>query len=624
MNMNILKMMRKTILVGTGVLVMTVTSCNPEPDESDLYTFTGETIESMIAQDSSLTAFNYILSRVGYDKMMAAYGNYTCFVPTNDGVAAYCDSLYNDSEAIIPHNGMTENSLKGLSDSLCLNIVQYHITPTYRDIVSMTGNGEVSTLLGYEFSFSSDSGETLLGNKATIIPVANWKDYEGEQLQVITPFGMTLLLSSFNSKLVYDENSIMKAYDFAKMYVGKDGEVVDLSESVDKTSFNYDIIDTEYNFNKVMILKDKTATIMSIDKWTDYEGEQLQMYINNGPELLTAAYEAVLINDQNSEIKASYIASFLSDNVTDLSNDESKGIFNKQIIDLDYGFSTSIISNDNSESTVKITQWNDYDGEQLQIILDTGDTILGTSMTLSLLNNGTTDLNTSVIAKYYAGDNGKCIDEVNNEILLSGFNKTLIDIGNNSFKYALKLNDGNVTIIPLQSWKDYENSSRSERYIDSDGNVRTRTVKGDPNCEQLKLFLPDDTVLLTTAYNTILVNNESDIKDIAELFRGKDGVIIDLTDRLGEPNNSSWNKIFFDTRYSFDSAIISNGDKNIVVDVYTWHDYVDGEQVQITFDDMTDILTSYYNTTLVSSGSDGIVELLSNAFKGIESNGKTK
>ena len=52
---------------------------------------------------------------------------------------------------------------------ICLNIVQYHITPTYRDIVSMTGNGEVSTLLGYEFSFSSDSGETLLGNKATII-----------------------------------------------------------------------------------------------------------------------------------------------------------------------------------------------------------------------------------------------------------------------------------------------------------------------------------------------------------------------------------------------------------------------------------------------------------------------
>ena len=531
--------------------------------------------------------------------------------------------IITDDNFVLLTSSFDTQCFSGNSDKYSAKVISNDITDEVYDLANDESNGIYNKQL-FDTQWTFNKAIIFNGNKATIIPVANWKDYEGEQLQVITPFGMTLLLSSFNSKLVYDENSIMKAYDFAKMYVGKDGEVVDLSESVDKTSFNYDIIDTEYNFNKVMILKDKTATIMSIDKWTDYEGEQLQMYINNGPELLTAAYEAVLINDQNSEIKASYIASFLSDNVTDLSNDESKGIFNKQIIDLDYGFSTSIISNDNSESTVKITQWNDYDGEQLQIILDTGDTILGTSMTLSLLNNGTTDLNTSVIAKYYAGDNGKCIDEVNNEILLSGFNKTLIDIGNNSFKYALKLNDGNVTIIPLQSWKDYENSSRSERYIDSDGNVRTRTVKGDPNCEQLKLFLPDDTVLLTTAYNTILVNNESDIKDIAELFRGKDGVIIDLTDRLGEPNNSSWNKIFFDTRYSFDSAIISNGDKNIVVDVYTWHDYVDGEQVQITFDDMTDILTSYYNTTLVSSGSDGIVELLSNAFKGIESNGKTK
>ena len=32
-----------------------VTSCNPEPDESDLYTFTGETIESFISKDEWAT-----------------------------------------------------------------------------------------------------------------------------------------------------------------------------------------------------------------------------------------------------------------------------------------------------------------------------------------------------------------------------------------------------------------------------------------------------------------------------------------------------------------------------------------------------------------------------------------
>ena len=173
-----MKTMRHLLLTAAGGLMLTVTACNPEPDESDLYTFTGETIESFIAQDSLLTSFNYILTRVGYDKMMAAYGSYTCFAPTNDGVAFYCDSLYNDTQAVIPHNGMTENSLEGLTDSLCLNIVKYHITTTYRDVVSMTGNGEVNTMLGYEFSFNTiedgpDKGKTLLGGKATILSSDN-------------------------------------------------------------------------------------------------------------------------------------------------------------------------------------------------------------------------------------------------------------------------------------------------------------------------------------------------------------------------------------------------------------------------------------------------------------------
>ncbi len=168
MKLNFFKMVQRTFIAGAAVVMLT-TACNPEPDDEDLYTFTGETIESYIAQDASLTAFNYILSRVGYDKMMAAYGLYTCFAPTNEGVYAYCDSLYNDEEALIPHNGMTGEGLEGLSDSLCLSIARYHIVDSYRNLVSMTGTGDVLTLLGYEFSYSSNTGETVLAGKATII-----------------------------------------------------------------------------------------------------------------------------------------------------------------------------------------------------------------------------------------------------------------------------------------------------------------------------------------------------------------------------------------------------------------------------------------------------------------------
>ena len=184
MKMNIKNMIRHSVLAGLGAVAVTMVSCNPEPDESDLYTFTGETIASVIAQDNTLTAFNKILERVGYDKMMAAYGSYTCFAPINDGVSSYCDSLYNDKTCVIPHNGMTQpegstseynpsldvmTKVEWLSDSLCLDIAKYHISNTYRDIVSMTGNGDVSTMLGYQFSYSSDTGKTVLEKKSTIV-----------------------------------------------------------------------------------------------------------------------------------------------------------------------------------------------------------------------------------------------------------------------------------------------------------------------------------------------------------------------------------------------------------------------------------------------------------------------
>lgn len=175
MNIMISKLVRR---VGLAVLggVLTLTACNPEPDESDLYTFTGETIESFIQKDSSLTNFNYILGRVGYDRILASYGIYTCFAPTNEGVIAYCDSLYDDAEATIPHNGMTARSLEGLSDSLCLSIVRYHLVKDYKDAVKMVSDDgiDIRTMLGYNVSCTADSlGNIVLNNKATIFDSDN-------------------------------------------------------------------------------------------------------------------------------------------------------------------------------------------------------------------------------------------------------------------------------------------------------------------------------------------------------------------------------------------------------------------------------------------------------------------
>jgi len=165
LNKNLSLLCAAMLAVGFGF-----TACNIEPDESDLYTSTGETVETFIKADSTLTSFNYILKRVGLDKRMSTYGQYTCYAPSNDAVALYIDSLYNDTEAVIPHNGMTENSLEGLSDSLCNDIAKYHLADGLYSILEMGGNGAtITTMLGRPISARTDTlGQTVLNDVAVI------------------------------------------------------------------------------------------------------------------------------------------------------------------------------------------------------------------------------------------------------------------------------------------------------------------------------------------------------------------------------------------------------------------------------------------------------------------------
>jgi len=441
------------------------------------------------------------------------------------------------------------------------------------------------------------------GNRALILPVGKWKDYSGEQLQVITKDGLVLVLSSYNSKLAYDGESQITAKQFAESYVGSDGKIIDLSYgNID--GFNYDIIDFNYDFNKAIILKDETSVIVPITEWCDYEGEQIQLKIKNGPTMVTAAYDTILINDKKSSRTAKDIAEALSNEVIDLAGDyQEQSIFNKTILDFNNGFSNAIFSNDNSSACVKIDKWTDYEGEQLQIKLETGDVILSSSIMMDLINGGTASINASTLSKNYISSSGKNIDKSNGNIDHNTYNKYILDL-EQKFKYALKVVDGNVTIIPLKKWLDFSNSDGGEEEQNS------------PNCEQLQLILPDETVLVTTAYDTALVNNVSDIYEIAEMFRGKDGVISDLTEYVGQPTANGWNFSIFDTKYRFNTAIINNGKTSQVFPIKKWLDYSEGEQVQIRFNDDTGVLTSFVNTTLVQPATPGIEEVIANAFSG--------
>ena len=152
-------------------------SCKEDIDESNLYTFTGETIEDYLANRSErFSSFNYILSRIGYDKILSAYGTYTCFAPDNDAVTEYIDSLYDDEvNKDLPHNGMTSRGLEGLTDSLCKDIALFHLLNTEVLGVNM-GNGlTMKTLLGRDINTTIDpnSGAVLISRHSTVTSMDN-------------------------------------------------------------------------------------------------------------------------------------------------------------------------------------------------------------------------------------------------------------------------------------------------------------------------------------------------------------------------------------------------------------------------------------------------------------------
>ena len=153
------------------------TSCKEDIDESNLYTFTGETIEDYLVNRSDrFSSFNYILGRIGYDKILSAYGTYTCFAPNNEAVQEYIDSLYDDPVNIdLPHNGMTARGLEGLTDSLCEDIALFHLLNTEVMGVNMGNGMTIKTMLGRDIntSINPETGAVTISRASAITSMDN-------------------------------------------------------------------------------------------------------------------------------------------------------------------------------------------------------------------------------------------------------------------------------------------------------------------------------------------------------------------------------------------------------------------------------------------------------------------
>jgi hypothetical protein len=450
-----------------------------------------------------------------------------------------------------------------------------------------------------DFQYSFDKAIIFQNDKAVIIPIIAWKDYDGEQIQIVTPENVVILTSVYTTMLVSDHLSNMKAFDLASMLVG-DGKVTDLAGNYSNPYYNKQFFDFKNIFNKAIMMGDESNGIYSLDSWRDYDGEQLQLKIQDGPTQVNSTFNTLLVDDRSGkEITASVIANALNDKVVDNSFESNNDSwYNKQIFDFNYAFQNATITNGDTSLTLPIKTWDDYDGEQLQLNFKNGVSILSSSVDSRMTAPGKKNISVDDIAKSISSVQYN-IDS--NYVLNSSYNKVIFDT-KYSFPYALVVNDDSIMILSLDSWRDYEGG------------------------EQLQLTLADkENTFLSTAHDTKLVNlgnSGLSINEIAAWFNpAGTKTIYDYTN--GKRGKGKFNYQLIDTHFLFNYAIAINGDVATIFNVSKWTDF-DGsyitdddgnrtytdysDQIQIMFDGSNEIFSDNNNIKLIKANDIEIVK----------------
>ena len=123
-----MKKLKINILLVFGLLaalVPTVSSCSDEPDAENFYTFTGEMMSDYLVNREQYSEFAEIVTRADLMGLLATYGHYTCFVPSNEAVDKYL-------------RGKGLQSVSQLTVEECDTIARTHLIPNMYSTIEMT------------------------------------------------------------------------------------------------------------------------------------------------------------------------------------------------------------------------------------------------------------------------------------------------------------------------------------------------------------------------------------------------------------------------------------------------------------------------------------------------------
>ena len=143
-------LMALAALTATGSMV----SCTDEPDAANYYTFTGEMMSDYLNNRPYYSDFKTIVERAKLMDLLATYGQYTCFLPSNDVVQEFL-------------KGRGLSSIDQLSDADCDTIARTHLVAnmfaTYdMNSTSLHNNNLMGRRLNTEQGLDKDSNAVII------------------------------------------------------------------------------------------------------------------------------------------------------------------------------------------------------------------------------------------------------------------------------------------------------------------------------------------------------------------------------------------------------------------------------------------------------------------------------
>ena len=115
------------IAMLTPLNILMLSSCSDEPDSEYFYTFTGEMMSDWLKNRPEYSEFTEIVERANMMDLLATYGHYTCFVPSNEAVDKFLQS-----------RGLS--SVSQLSDADCDTIARTHLNSYMYTTYDMVGH----------------------------------------------------------------------------------------------------------------------------------------------------------------------------------------------------------------------------------------------------------------------------------------------------------------------------------------------------------------------------------------------------------------------------------------------------------------------------------------------------